>query len=193
VTITTAVNAISRGQSVGGFEEWTVYLAPSPLSPPLAPISRRKIQTVFSRSSFVTFHPFRGGSETVVISMPWHSKASSRMRGRFVPNAISRPAFLNSRVPTCTQPCGQSGAHTANSSAQLTDGVKLTLPCVPTSQALSAEELLRRRDELAKMRSLLFKHEEKSRHLAKIKSKDYHRRLKKSARNKVTSCRQMEV
>ena len=52
-------------------------------------------------------------------------------------------------------------------------------------QALSAEEVAKRRDELAKMRSLLFKHEEKSRHMAKIKSKDYHRRLKKAARNKV--------
>jgi U3 small nucleolar RNA-associated protein 14 len=46
---------------------------------------------------------------------------------------------------------------------------------------------VKRRDDLAKMRSLLFKHEEKSRHLAKIKSKDYHRRLKKSARNKVSA------
>ena len=45
--------------------------------------------------------------------------------------------------------------------------------------------MAKRRDELAKMRSLLFKHEEKSRHMAKIKSKDYHRRLKKAARNKV--------
>lgn len=52
-------------------------------------------------------------------------------------------------------------------------------------QAVTAEDLAKRRDELAKMRSLLFRHEEKSRHLAKIKSKDYHRRMKKSARLKV--------
>lgn len=51
---------------------------------------------------------------------------------------------------------------------------------------MSAEELSKRRDELAKMRSLLFKHEEKARHLAKIKSKDYHRRMNRAARRKVS-------
>lgn len=52
-------------------------------------------------------------------------------------------------------------------------------------QAVSSEEVFKRRAELAKMRTLLFKHEAKARHLAKIKSKDYHRRLKKAARRKV--------
>ena len=54
-------------------------------------------------------------------------------------------------------------------------------------QAVTAEDLAKRKDELAKMRSLLFRHEEKSRHMAKIKSKDYHRRMKKSARLKATA------
>ena len=35
------------------------------------------------------------------------------------------------------------------------------------------------------MRSLLFKHEEKARHLAKIKSKAHRRHVRKSARRKV--------
>lgn len=54
-------------------------------------------------------------------------------------------------------------------------------------QAVSAEEVAQRRSELAKMRSLMFKHEEKARHLAKIKSKDYHRRSNRAARRKVLS------
>ena len=52
-------------------------------------------------------------------------------------------------------------------------------------QAVNAEDMQQRREALAKMRSLLFKHEEKSRHLAKIKSKAYHRRSNKAARLKV--------
>ena len=48
------------------------------------------------------------------------------------------------------------------------------------------EEFEKRQNELAKMRSLLYKHEFKAKHLAKIKSKDYHRRLKKTAKAKVS-------
>ena len=54
-------------------------------------------------------------------------------------------------------------------------------------QAVSAEDLAKRREELARMRSLLFRHEEKAKHMSKIKSKDYHRRMKKSARLKASS------
>ena len=57
-----------------------------------------------------------------------------------------------------------------------------------TLQAVSAEEVSRRRNELAKMRSLLFRHETKAQRLAKIKSKDYHRRINKASRRKVTIC-----
>ena len=59
----------------------------------------------------------------------------------------------------------------------------MKMTCCPW-QAVSAEDLAKRRDELAKMRSLLFRHEEKAKHMSKIKSKDYHRRMKKSARLK---------
>lgn len=52
-------------------------------------------------------------------------------------------------------------------------------------QAISAEEMARRRNELAKMRSLMFRHEAKAQRLAKIKSKDYHRRINKASRRKV--------
>ena len=52
-------------------------------------------------------------------------------------------------------------------------------------QTISADDVEKRRNELAKMRSLMYKHESKQKHMAKIKSKDYHRRQKKSARLQV--------
>lgn len=52
-------------------------------------------------------------------------------------------------------------------------------------QAQSVEEAKARRDRLAKMRSLLFHQEIKLKHLAKIKSKDYHRRAQRAAKAKV--------
>ena len=47
------------------------------------------------------------------------------------------------------------------------------------------EEAKARRERLAKMRSLLFHQEIKLKHLAKIKSKDYHRRAQRAAKAKV--------
>ena len=55
------------------------------------------------------------------------------------------------------------------------------------AQAHSVEEAKARRDRLAKMRSLLFHQEIKLKHLAKIKSKDYHRRAQRAAKAKVLS------
>jgi len=52
------------------------------------------------------------------------------------------------------------------------------------AQAVSAEEAARRRDELARMRSLLFHQEAKLKRLARIKSKDYHRRALRAAKAK---------
>lgn len=49
------------------------------------------------------------------------------------------------------------------------------------------EEAKARRDRLAKMRSLLFHQEMKLKHLANIKSKDYHRRAQRAAKAKVLS------
>jgi U3 small nucleolar RNA-associated protein 14 len=54
------------------------------------------------------------------------------------------------------------------------------------SQKLSLEEAEGRRDRLAKMKALLFYHEVKSKRMKKIKSKDYHRRINKTAKRKVT-------
>jgi len=51
-------------------------------------------------------------------------------------------------------------------------------------QVVGAEEAQRRRDELARMRSLLFHQEAKLKRLAKIKSKDYHRRALRAAKAK---------
>ncbi len=53
------------------------------------------------------------------------------------------------------------------------------------AQAQSVEEAKSRRERLAKMRSLLFHQEIKLKHLAKIKSKDYHRRAQRAAKAKV--------
>lgn len=52
-------------------------------------------------------------------------------------------------------------------------------------QTLSVEEAQARRARLAKLRSLLFHQEAKLTHAARIKSKAYHRRLKRTARLKV--------
>lgn len=49
---------------------------------------------------------------------------------------------------------------------------------------MTLEELKEKRIKLAKMRSLLFHHELKSRKIKKIKSKEYHRRLQRSIRKK---------
>ncbi|KAG2495048.1 hypothetical protein HYH03_006979 [Edaphochlamys debaryana] len=51
-------------------------------------------------------------------------------------------------------------------------------------KALSLEEAKERRERLAKLRSLLFYHELKSRRLKTIKSKEYHRHLAKAAKRK---------
>lgn len=53
------------------------------------------------------------------------------------------------------------------------------------AQAQNVEEAKARRERLAKMRSLLFHQEIKLKHLAKIKSKDYHRRALRAAKVKV--------
>lgn len=53
-----------------------------------------------------------------------------------------------------------------------------------TLQALSLEEAQQRQDRLAKMRSLLFYHELKAKRLKKIKSKEYHRQLKRAEKRK---------
>ncbi|KAL8142380.1 hypothetical protein V2J09_015412 [Rumex salicifolius] len=58
--------------------------------------------------------------------------------------------------------------------AESKDGAKLL-----ELNKVSAEEVKDRQNRLAKMRSLLFRHEMKSKHVKKIKSKTYHRLLKK--------------
>ncbi len=52
------------------------------------------------------------------------------------------------------------------------------------AQELSAEETAARRNKLAKMRALLFYHEQKAKHVKAIKSKEYRRKLNKAARRK---------
>lgn len=58
---------------------------------------------------------------------------------------------------------------------------------------ISVEDEKDRQNHIAKMRSLLFRHEMKAKHIKKIKSKTYHRLLKKdrlkaaSAENQVDS------
>ena len=47
------------------------------------------------------------------------------------------------------------------------------------------EEAKERRDRLAKMRSLLFAHEQKAKRLKVIKSKGFHRHAKKAEKMKV--------
>lgn len=51
-------------------------------------------------------------------------------------------------------------------------------------KSMSLAELKKKRGQLAKMRSLLFHHEIKARHIKKIKSKEYHRRLQRAIRKK---------
>ncbi|CAO2838238.1 unnamed protein product [Amaranthus hypochondriacus] len=58
--------------------------------------------------------------------------------------------------------------------AYKTDGAKLL-----ELNKISAEEVKERHNSLAKMRSLLFRHEMKAKHIKKIKSKTYHRLKKK--------------
>ncbi|ONK62915.1 uncharacterized protein A4U43_C07F9440 [Asparagus officinalis] len=58
--------------------------------------------------------------------------------------------------------------------AHLKDGAKLL-----ELNKFSTEDVRERQNRLAKMRSLLFRHEMKSKHIKKIKSKTYHRILKK--------------
>lgn len=52
-------------------------------------------------------------------------------------------------------------------------------------QALTVEEAQERRERLAKMRSLLFAHEQKAKRLKAIKSKAFHRHAKHAAKMKV--------
>ena len=52
-------------------------------------------------------------------------------------------------------------------------------------QAMSVEEAKERRDRLARMRNLLFYHEQKAKLAKAIKSRDYHRHAKKAAKTKV--------
>lgn len=47
------------------------------------------------------------------------------------------------------------------------------------AQAMTAEEVQRRQDAMARNSALLFYHEQKAKRLKKIKSKAYHRHLKK--------------
>lgn len=54
-------------------------------------------------------------------------------------------------------------------------------------QALTVEEAKDRRERMAKMRSLLFAHEQKAKRLKAIKSKGFHRHAKKAAKMKVLS------
>ncbi len=54
-------------------------------------------------------------------------------------------------------------------------------------QALTVEEAQERRERMAKMRSLLFAHEQKAKRLKAIKSKGFHRHAKKAAKMKVPS------
>ena len=52
-------------------------------------------------------------------------------------------------------------------------------------QALTVEEAKERRERMARMRSLLFAHEQKAKRLKAIKSKGFHRHAKKAAKMKV--------
>ncbi len=58
-------------------------------------------------------------------------------------------------------------------------------PSSVAEQALTVEEAKERRERLAKMRSLLFAHEQKAKRLKAIKSKGFHRHAKKAAKMKV--------
>ncbi|XP_031407791.1 uncharacterized protein C57A7.06 isoform X2 [Punica granatum] len=57
---------------------------------------------------------------------------------------------------------------------------------------VSVEEEKERRDRIAKMRSLLFRHEMKQKHIKKIKSKTYHRLLKKDRLKAFSVQREMD-
>lgn len=52
-------------------------------------------------------------------------------------------------------------------------------------RTMTPQELAARQEQLARMRSVLFHHERRLKRLAKIKSKDYRRRLKKAAQKQV--------
>ena len=54
-------------------------------------------------------------------------------------------------------------------------------------QELTAEQVRERQQRLAHMRAVMLRHQEKAKHLAKIKSKDYHRRGKRAAQLQVLS------
>ncbi|KAK4391266.1 putative protein C57A7.06 [Sesamum angolense] len=57
---------------------------------------------------------------------------------------------------------------------------------------ISVEEVMDRQERLAKMRSLLFRHEMKAKRVKKIKSKTYHRLLKKERRKTTEAALQMD-
>ncbi|KAI8110648.1 hypothetical protein M9435_002322 [Picochlorum sp. BPE23] len=70
-----------------------------------------------------------------------------------------------------------ANAETAGAVAESEDALAMRM--------LNAEEAKARRDELAKMRALLFYHEVKAKRLKKIKSKEYRRRMKKADKKKM--------
>ena len=55
-------------------------------------------------------------------------------------------------------------------------------------QALTAEEVRERQQRLAKLRAVMLRHQDRARHLAKIKSKDHHRRSKRADARIVSLC-----
>lgn len=57
---------------------------------------------------------------------------------------------------------------------------------------VSVEDEKDRQNHIAKMRSLLFRHEMKAKHIKKIKSKTYHRLLKKDRLKAVSAENQMD-
>lgn len=57
---------------------------------------------------------------------------------------------------------------------------------------VSIDEVKERQNRLAKMRSLLFRHEMKAKHIKKIKSKTYHRLLKKDRLKAASAEMQMD-
>ena len=69
-----------------------------------------------------------------------------------------------------------AGAHSAAAVAESEEALAMRM--------LNAEEAKARREELAKMRALLFYHEVKAKRLKKIKSKEYRRRLKRADKKK---------
>ena len=54
-------------------------------------------------------------------------------------------------------------------------------------QELTAEQVRERQQRLAHMRAVMLRHQDRAKHLAKIKSKDYHRRGKRAAKLQVCS------